>query len=424
MNYLNAYNIEDLRIIAQRRLPRVAYDFLADGTEENATLRNNRDVFERIRLQPRTLVDVSARSQQVSIFGKTFRSPVGVAPTGAAGLYGFAADIALARAARDAGVPFVLSTASFEPLEKVALEAAGGTLWFQLYMSKDREPARKLVLRALDAGYEALIVTTDVPVIGNREYNRRNGFTIPFRLNLSNMIDGALHPRWLFGVFLRTLIDSGVPRFRNTDVNVGGSIVSKPIVEFRAQRDALDWDDFRWLRELWPHKLFIKGVLRADDALRAAQYGADGVFISNHGGRQLDGAISPIDALPEIRAAVGRTAGADGRRRFPPRFRHRQGAGARRRHGVCRARDAVRHRRGRRAGRAACAQAVEVGSRPRAGADRLPFDRRTQPELSMASGHCVGGAAAPGGGEDPRRVTRRLEFSLPVRAPFIFGGAI
>ena len=306
MSYKHALNIEDLRRIAQQRLPRVAYEFLAGGTEDDVTLRHNRAVFERIRFRPHTLVDVSGRSQQVSVFGKTFNCPFGIAPTGAAGLYGFAADIALARAARDAGVPFVLSTASFEPLEKVAQEAAGGTLWFQLYMSKDREPAQKLVARALDAGYEALVVTTDLPVHPNREYNQRNGFTVPFKLNFANMVDGALHPRWLVGVFLRTLLDSGVPRFQNLDTNVGGRIISKPMNEFRARREALNWEDFRWLRELWPRKLFVKGIMRADDALLAAQHGADGVFISNHGGRALDGALSPIEALPEIRAAVGR----------------------------------------------------------------------------------------------------------------------
>jgi len=306
MSYQSAFNIEDLRRIAEKRLPRVAYDFLAGGVEDHVSVNNNRAAFERIRLRPRTLVDVSGRSQQVSAFGKQFNSPFGIAPTGAAGLYGFAADIALARAARAAGIPFVLSTASFEPLEKVAREAAGGTLWFQLYMSKDREPAQKLVTRALNAGYEALVVTTDLPVQPNREYNLRNGFTIPFRLNFANMIDGALHPRWLIGVFLRTLLDSGIPRFQNLDTNVGGRIIAKPMNEFRARREALNWDDFRWLRELWPHKLFVKGIMRADDALLAAQHGADGVFVSNHGGRALDGALSPIEALPEIRAAAGK----------------------------------------------------------------------------------------------------------------------
>jgi isopentenyl diphosphate isomerase/L-lactate dehydrogenase-like FMN-dependent dehydrogenase len=303
VNYKHAYNIEDLRCMAESRLPRVAYDYLEGGAEDDATLRENRAVFERIRLKPRTLVDVSRRSQQTSLFGTTYNMPFGVAPTGAAGLYCFEADIALARAAEAAGVPFVLSTASFTALERVAA-AAGGSKWFQLYMSKERESAGRLITRARDAGFEALVVTTDVAVGANREYNRRNGFEIPFRLNLSNMIDGALHPRWLTGVFLRTLLDSGVPRFQNVDNNVGGRIISKNLAEFRARRDALEWEDMRWVREIWPRKLFIKGILSARDALRAAACGADGIFVSNHGGRQLDGAVSPIEVLPEIVAAV------------------------------------------------------------------------------------------------------------------------
>jgi len=304
VNYRQALNIEDLRQMARKCLPRVAYDYLEGGAEDDVTLRENRAVFERIRLRPRTLVDVSGRSQQVEVFGKTFKMPFGVAPTGAAGLYSFEADIALARAAEAAGVPFVLSTASFTALERVA-QAAGGTQWFQLYMSKERESAQRLVTRARDAGYEALVVTTDVPVGANREYNRRNGFEIPFRLNLANMIDGALHPRWLLDVFLRTLLDSGMPRFQNVDHDVGGRIVSKNLSEFRARRDALDWSDLRWLREIWPGKLMVKGILTAEDALLAAENGADGIFVSNHGGRQLDGAVSPIEVLPEIVAAVG-----------------------------------------------------------------------------------------------------------------------
>lgn len=290
--------------MAEKRLPRVAYDYLEWGAEDDVTLRENRAVFERIRLKPRTLVDVSGRSQKVDVFGKSFDAPFGIAPTGAAGLYCFEADIELARAAQAANVPFVLSTASFTAMERVA-QAAGGAKWFQLYMSKDREPAQRLVMRARDAGFEALVVTTDVPVGANREYNRRNGFEIPFRLNLANMIDGALHPRWLIDVFLRTLLDSGVPRFQNVDTNTGGRIISKDLSQFRARRDALDWSDLRWLREIWPGKLMVKGILTAQDALLAAENGADGIFVSNHGGRQLDGAISPMTALPEIVDAVG-----------------------------------------------------------------------------------------------------------------------
>ncbi len=304
VNFRLAYNIDDLRLMAKKRLPRVAYDYLEWGAEDDVTLRENRAVFERIRLKPRNLVDVSGRSQKVDLFGKTFDAPFGIAPTGAAGLYCFEADIELARAAQAANVPFVLSTASFTAMERVA-QAAGGTKWFQLYMSKDREPAERLVMRARNAGFEALVVTTDVPVGANREYNRRNGFEIPFHLNLANMIDGALHPRWLVDVFLRTLADSGVPRFQNVDTNTGGRIVSKDLAQFRARRDALDWSDLRWLREIWPHKLLVKGILTAQDAVLAAENGADGIFVSNHGGRQLDGAISPMTVLPEIVDAVG-----------------------------------------------------------------------------------------------------------------------
>jgi isopentenyl diphosphate isomerase/L-lactate dehydrogenase-like FMN-dependent dehydrogenase len=212
--------------------------------------------------------------------------------------------VALARAAEKANVPFVLSTASFVAMERVASEA-GGTKWFQLYASKDREANAKLIRRALDAGYEGLVVTTDVPVGANREYNRRNGFEIPFRLNARNIVDGVLHPRWLTGVFFRTLLDSGVPRFRNVDSDVGGRIIAKNLSEFRARRDALDWSDFAWMREIWPKQLMVKGILSEDDAMLALQHGADGLFVSNHGGRQLDGAISPIDVLPQVAAAVG-----------------------------------------------------------------------------------------------------------------------
>ena len=304
VNYRQALNIEDLRAIAKQRLPRIAYDFLDRGTEEEVTLAANRSAFERIRFVPRTLVDVSKRSQKVSLWGRTYESPFGIAPTGASGMYCYDADVALARAAHRANVPCVLSTASFVPMERV-IEAAGGSLWFQLYMSKDLETAERLVTRALKAGFETLVLTTDIPVAGNREFNRRNSFEIPLKLNIPNMIDGALHPRWLAGVFLRTLIASGIPRFQNLDVNVGGKIISTSLTDFRLRREALNWEDFTWLRKLWPRKLLVKGIMTVEDALLAAQHGADGIFVSNHGGRQLDGAQSPIEALPAIAQAVG-----------------------------------------------------------------------------------------------------------------------
>lgn len=305
MHYTQAYNIDDLHRIARSRLPKVCYDFMAEGTEDNVSLHNNREVFERIRLQPRMLVNVSKRSQQVTVHGKTFQSPFGIAPTGAAGLYGFDADVALARAAAKAGVPFVLSTASFVPLERITQEVPEGSNWFQLYMSKEREGAERLIVRAREAGFDALVVTTDIPVGGAREYNKRNGFEVPFTMRLGSMVDGAMHPRWMFGVFLRTLLDSGVPRLQNVDANVGGRIVSKSMADFRQKRDALNWADMEWVRSIWPRKLYIKGIMTAADAREAERIGADGIFVSNHGGRQLDGAVSPIEVLPEIVSAVG-----------------------------------------------------------------------------------------------------------------------
>ncbi|KPK14429.1 MAG: hypothetical protein AMJ67_16205 [Betaproteobacteria bacterium SG8_41] len=304
MNYREAYNIEDLRRIAADRLPRIAYDFLERGAEEEVTLAGNRAVFEHIRFQPRTLVDVSKRSQKKTLWGKTFDAPFGVAPTGASGMYCFDADVKIARAARRANLPCVLSTASFVPMERV-IQEAGGTLWFQLYMSKDLETAERLVRRALAAGFEALVLTTDIPVAGNREFNRRNQFEIPLRLGPRQILDGLLHPRWLTSVFLRTLLTSGIPRFQNLDVNVGGRIVSTTLTGFRQRREELNWEDLAWLRKLWPKKLLVKGVLTVEDAQLAARYGADGIFVSNHGGRQLDGAPSPIEILPQIADAVG-----------------------------------------------------------------------------------------------------------------------
>ena len=304
MNLRSAYNIEDLRAIAQHRLPRIAWEFLERGAEEEVTLAANRKVFERIRFLPRALVDVSKRSQKVTVFGRVFDSPFGIAPTGAAGLYCHEADIALARAARRANIPFALSTASFEPMERVIREG-GGDPWFQLYMSEDRVTAERLVRRALEAGYGVLVHTTDIPVAGNREFNRRNGFEIPPKFTPSTLLDGLAHPRWLAGVFLKTLLTSGVPRFRNLDVSVDGRIVPTTLSGFRERRDGLDWKHFDWLRELWPKKLVVKGIMTVEDAKLAAQHGADGIVVSNHGGRQLDGAPSPIEVLPQIAQAVG-----------------------------------------------------------------------------------------------------------------------
>jgi L-lactate dehydrogenase (cytochrome)/(S)-mandelate dehydrogenase len=300
-----AYNIFDLRKMALERVPKGLFEFVDRGTEDEVALRNNRAVFERIRLKPRNLVDVSKRSQEVTLFGKKHKMPIVIAPTGTAGLMWYEGEIALARAAAAAGIPFTLATGSMTAMEKVA-EQAGGTLWFQLYMWPDRSLSHKLVERARAAGYEALVVTVDGVVPGNREYNLRNGFTIPFTFTRGNITDVLLHPRWLFGVLVRYLLTTGMPRYQNYPTDIKYRITAGPMGRSSMRNDSLNWDDLRALRKLWPHRLMVKGLLHPQDAVMAADCGADGVIVSNHGGRNLDTVISPIEALPEVADAVGK----------------------------------------------------------------------------------------------------------------------
>ena len=300
-----AYNIADLRKMALRRVPHGLFEFVDRGTEDEVSLRHNRAIFEGIRLKPRNLVDVSKRSQEVTLFGKKHKMPIIIAPTGTAGLMWYEGEIALARAAAEAGVPFTLATGSMTAMEKVA-EQAGGTLWFQLYMWPDRSLSHKLVERAKAAGYEALVVTVDGVVPGNREYNLRNGFTIPFTFTRGNITDVLLHPRWMLGVLARYLVTTGMPRYQNYPTDIKYRITAGPMGRSSMRNDSLNWDDLRALRKLWPHRLLVKGLLHPQDALMAADCGADGVIVSNHGGRNLDTVISPIEALPEVADAVGK----------------------------------------------------------------------------------------------------------------------
>jgi isopentenyl diphosphate isomerase/L-lactate dehydrogenase-like FMN-dependent dehydrogenase len=302
-----AYNIADLREMALKRVPKGLFEFVDRGTEDEVSLRNNRSVFERMRFKPRTLVDVSKRNQEVTLFGKKHKMPITIAPTGTAGLMWYQGEIALARAAAQAGIPFTLATGSMTAMEEVAKEA-GGTLWFQLYMWPDRSLSHKLVERAKAAGYEALVVTVDGVVSGNREYNLRNGFTIPFTFTRKNITDVLMHPRWMIDVLARYLVTTGMPRYQNYPTDIKYRITAGPMGRSSMRTDSLSWDDLRALRKIWPHKLMVKGILHPQDALMAVDCGADGVIVSNHGGRNLDGIISPVEALPEVANAVGKRA--------------------------------------------------------------------------------------------------------------------
>ena len=304
---LKAYNIFDLREIALKRVPKGLFEFMDRGTEDEISLKNNRAVFDRIRFKTRTMVDVSKRNQDTTIFGVKHKMPLVIAPTGTAGLMWYEGEIALARAARAAGIPFTLATGSMTAMERVADEA-GGELWFQLYMWPDRSLSHELVDRAKAAGYKALIVTVDGVSAGNREYNIRNGFTIPFTFSTRNLIDMATHPRWLLGVMLRYLVTTGMPMYANYPAAAKAKLTAGPMGRSSLRTDSISWGDLDALRKIWPHKLIVKGMLDPHDAATAVDRGADGIDVSNHGGRNLDGVISPLEVLPEIVDAVGKRA--------------------------------------------------------------------------------------------------------------------
>jgi len=300
-----AYNIADLCGIARGRVPNGLFEFVDRGTEDEVSLRNNRAVFERIRLKPRTLVGVSDRNQEITLFGNRHKMPIVIAPTGIAGLLWHEGEIALARAAADAGIPFTLATGSMTAMEKVA-EQAGGELWFQLYMWPDKSLSHQLVERARAAGFKALVVTVDGVVSGNREYNLRNGFTIPFSFTRKNVTDVMMHPGWMLNVLAKYVFTTGMPRYENYPSEIKYKVTARPMGRSQMRNDSLNWEDLRALRKMWPHKLIVKGILHPQDAILAADCGADGVVVSNHGGRNLDSAVSPIEVLPEVVDAVGK----------------------------------------------------------------------------------------------------------------------
>ena len=301
---LGAYDVADLRELARRRLPKGVFEFFDRGNGEEAALVENRAAFERYKFAPHQLVDTSRRSQEVTLFGKRHKMPIAVAPTGSAGLAWYEGEIELARAAAKAGIPFTLATGSMTALERVA-EQAGGTLWFQVYMWPDRAASHKLVERAKAAGYQAIVVTVDTPVPPGREYNLRNGMTVPFRFTAKNVTDVLMHQRWLWGVLARYLATTGMPRYENYPTEVKSRITALPMGRSMMTTDSLTWEDLKALRKLWPHALIVKGILRPQDAVLAADCGADGVLVSNHGGRAVDSTPAPIDVLPSVADAVG-----------------------------------------------------------------------------------------------------------------------
>jgi L-lactate dehydrogenase (cytochrome)/(S)-mandelate dehydrogenase len=296
--------IDDLREAARRTLPRLAFDFIDGGVEAELCLQRNRAAFQAYRLLPRYFTDVSKRSQSATIFGRTYDSPFGICPTGLAGLWRPGADEMLAEAAAGANIPFALSCATNSPLANV-VGRAPGNIWFQLYTTHDRSYGRHLMERATEQGIDTLVLTADVPIAPKRERNIRNGFTRPLRLKLSTIIDGLSRPRWLMD-YLKA--GGGTPMMPNWQPFAREGASPDEVADlFASQTPASEqtWADLEHYRKLWPGKLVVKGILHPEDALRAASLGVDGIIVSNHGGRQLDMAPSPIEMLPLIRAAVG-----------------------------------------------------------------------------------------------------------------------
>ncbi len=293
--------IEDLRQRARRKVPKMFFDYVEAGSYAQETLRANRADLEQIKLRQRVLVDVSRRDLTTSIIGETVPLPLALAPIGLAGMQHRDGEIAACRAAQAAGIPFTLSTMSVCSIEDVA-EAVDKPFWFQLYVMKDRGFARSLIERAGAVKCSALMLTIDLQVLGQRHCDVHNGLSVPPEIKLRNVLDIMTKPSWAFGV-LRAK--------RKTFGNLagyarGGTDVKSLSSWIATQFDpTLSWKDVEWIRSLWPGKLILKGVLDADDARIAAKTGASTLVVSNHGGRQLDGAPSSISALPKIVDAVG-----------------------------------------------------------------------------------------------------------------------
>ena len=299
----HCYNIADLREVARRRLPKGVFEYVDKGTEDMVALGNNRRAFEELKLLNRVLVDVSDVKMDTTIFGKPAALPMVIAPTGIAGLCWYEGEYELAKAAAKAGLPFTLATGSNTPMEKVA--EAGGRPWFQLYMWREKELSYELVRRAAAAGFETLIWTVDIGHGANREHNARNGFSQPYKVNAKSIFDMLSHPEWMLNVIGRYIISSGMPEHINYPAKYRDKFTGKKSQAKALRADQVSWADVDKLREIWPGKLVIKGIMRADDARRAIDHGADGIVVSNHGGRNMDSAPSTLDVLPGIAQAVG-----------------------------------------------------------------------------------------------------------------------
>ncbi|RYH06571.1 alpha-hydroxy acid oxidase [Tropicimonas sp. IMCC6043] len=299
-------NLDDYEIAARRRLPRPLHGYIAGAAESASGFRDNRTVFDEMRLVPRVLRGVEERSISHRLLGHKWEAPFGIAPMGIVALMGFDGDVATARAAAKAGIPYVLSGSSLTPMERVF--DANPDAWFQAYLPGEEERITALVDRVRAAGFATLMLTADTAVLANRENNLRAGFSTPLKLTPRMIWDFGLRLRWVFGTFARTLISSGMPHFENSYAERGAPIMSKRVARDFGRKDHLNWEHIRLIRDLWPGRLVLKGLLSPRDVAKARDFGCDGVMLSNHGGRQLDHAISGTRAIAAAREEAGEMA--------------------------------------------------------------------------------------------------------------------
>jgi L-lactate dehydrogenase (cytochrome) len=292
--------LDDFEPAARRHLPRPIFGYIAGAAETNSSLDQNRRAFAEYAFVPRVMIDVSQRSQATSLWGRTHAAPFGIAPMGISALYAYRGDLVLAQAATAANIPMIMSGSSLIRLEDVA---ARHDAWFQAYLPGDVDKIVGLIERVANAGFETLVITVDSQVAGNRENNVRAGFSTPLRPTLRLAWDGISHPRWLFGTFLRTLWRHGMPHFENNYATRGAPIMSSTVMRDYSDRGHLHWSHFALIRQQWKGRVVVKGVLDVDDARLARDAGADAIILSNHGGRQLDGAVAPLRVLPAVVAA-------------------------------------------------------------------------------------------------------------------------
>jgi L-lactate dehydrogenase (cytochrome)/(S)-mandelate dehydrogenase len=307
----DAVNIDDLHRLAKRRLPKIAFDFIEGGLEDERGLERNTAAFHQHLLLPRYLVDVSIRDQTASLFGRLYSSPFGISPTGGAGLFRRGADLMLAEAAAEANIPYIMSGASNDSIEAAARVAPHNT-WYQLYAAREPKLREDMIRRTADAGLDALVLTVDVPVSSKRERNIRNRFANirgglfqALSLKPSIFLEALTHPFWI-AEYLRH--GGGTPMLQNWQPYAPGGADAEAVYNFSREQmpyAGQTWRDLETYRRLFPRKLVVKGIMHPADAIRAAELGVDGIIVSNHGARQLDQAPASLDVLPAIDAAVG-----------------------------------------------------------------------------------------------------------------------